>query len=283
MSFFSLWPLWLLYAIEPFVTWLLYKPLKYRRKIIVGNISRSFPEKSPAEIKQIVKKFYKHLTIITFEAVKSRRIPIDKMCERFQLINGELIEQMSEQYGGAILLTPHFGNWEWGVCIGNQLKTPCISFYKTLHNAKDNAMMLADRNRFKMNLEPVSKAARVMLKNKNSQNSYVLLFDQHPVGTKQTEWITFLNQDTEINTSPAQMAAKFGYPLIYLRGDSIKKGYYTLTASLLEEQPKKEEALQLTKAYMQLLEQQIAENPSEWLWSHRRWKSQKPKDDTSDD
>jgi len=278
ISLFSRLPLRLLYAIEPCATFIVYRLLKYRRKIIIGNISRSFPSKRPDEIEFIAKQFYRHLTIITFEALKSRRIPVKEMCERFHLNNPELIEQLSEQYGGVLLMMPHYGNWEWGGCVGNQLKTPSIGFYKTLHNPKDNAMMLADRNRFKMEMKPVNQSARVMLKNKNSKNSYGILFDQHPVGTKQLDWMTFLNQPTEINTTPAKMAAKFGYPLIYLYQTSPKQGFYETTAEMIEEHPKKENATAITKKYMRILEKQINENPSEWLWSHRRWKSKAPED-----
>jgi KDO2-lipid IV(A) lauroyltransferase len=28
----------------------------------------------------------------------------------------------------------------------------------------------------------------------------------------------------------------------------------------------------ITKKYVELLEKQIVDDPSQWLWSHRRWK-----------
>jgi KDO2-lipid IV(A) lauroyltransferase len=278
ISFFSWLPLRFLYALEPTISFILYKLLKYRRGIIIGNISRSFPEKSPDEIEFIAKQFYKHLSIITLEALKSRKIPRKEICARFHLQNPELVEEICKQYGGALLLTSHFGNWEWGVCLGDQLKTHCIGFYKTLHNPKDNALMLADRNRFKTQLEPVNQAARILLKNKQSGNAYILLCDQHPVGSKQTAWMTFLNQPTEVNMTPALLGAKFGYPIIYLHETSPKKGYYEVIAHIIEEHPQKEDALAITKKYMHILEKQIQDYPSQWLWSHRRWKSKPPED-----
>ena len=53
-----------------------------------------------------------------------------------------------------------------------------------------------------MQLEPVDQAAKVLLKTKNKNNSYVILFDQNPVGTKQIAWMKWPNQTTKINLSP---------------------------------------------------------------------------------
>jgi lauroyl/myristoyl acyltransferase len=33
---------------------------------------------------------------------------------------------------------------------------------------------------------------------------------------------------------------------------------------------------EITKLHAQKLEQQILDNPARWLWSHKRWKHQKP-------
>jgi KDO2-lipid IV(A) lauroyltransferase len=283
-SLISRLPLKALYHFEPILAFLLSRVIHYRKKVIVTNLQNAFPQACDHEITTITKAYYKHLARIILEALSSKSMPIHEMCERFHLTNPNLIEALCEKYGGALLLTPHFGNWEWGVSLGNQLKTPCTSFYKKLHDPKANAALLADRNRFHMTLEPVNLAARVLLKHKNTKTSYVLLFDQQPSGTKQTAWMNFLNQATEINTAPAKMAAQFGYPLIYLKETSVKKGYYQITALLIEESPKKEDALRITKKYMHILEKQIIDNPSQWLWSHRRWKSKKPDHlDISDD
>ena len=276
ISLLSRLPLRVLYSFEPWLAFALRRMIQYRKKVIVSNLQKSFPHLSKDKMSTIIKDYYRHLSRIMIEALKSKYMPIEEMCERFHLKNPELIEEMCQQYGGALLLTPHFGNWEWGVCLGDQLKTPSIGFYKTLHNSKANEALLKGRNRFQMTLEPVNQAARVLLKNKNSQTSYIVLFDQQPSGTKQTAWITFLNQPTEINLTPAKIAAQLGYPLIYLHENLVKKGYYHITAELVEEKPRSEDAIPITKKYMRMLEKQIIDNPSLWLWSHRRWKFKKP-------
>ena len=276
ISLLSRLPLRLLYCLEPLIAFILHCAIQYRKKVILTNLERSFPNCSKDEITSIAKKYYKHLATLMLEALKSKHMSVCQMRQRFHLRNPELIEGMCKQYGGALLLTPHFGNWEWGACLGDQIKTPCIGFYKTLHDLAANAGLLKTRNRFQIKLEPVNQAARVLLKNKNSQTSYIVLFDQQPSGTKQTAWMTFLNQPTEINTTPAKLAAKFGYPLIYLHETLEKKGYYQITATLIEEQPQTKDAIMITKKYMRMLEKQIRHNPSLWLWSHRRWKSKKP-------
>ena len=279
LNLLSRLPLKRLYQLRPLIVWILSKILKYRYQVIKQNLQNAFPSKSAADIEQLIHDYYHHLATITLEALKSKHMDIAEMSQRFHLTNPELVEQMCRQYGGALLLTPHFGNWEWGVSLGDQMQTPCTSFYKKLHNPKANGALLNDRNRFKMDLKPVNEAAKVLLKNKNSENSYVILFDQHPVGSKQIEWITFLNQPTAVNTTPAQLAAKLNYPIIYLNETFHGEGHYQMTAELIAEQPSKEQALSLTKSIYNKLEQQIKQHPSQWLWSHKRWKSKPPHSD----
>jgi KDO2-lipid IV(A) lauroyltransferase len=53
-------PYFILYRVSDFVYFLMYYIIGYRKKVIVDNISKSFPAKSSEEITKIVKKFYSH-------------------------------------------------------------------------------------------------------------------------------------------------------------------------------------------------------------------------------
>jgi KDO2-lipid IV(A) lauroyltransferase len=275
-------PLSCLYALAPLIYYIVRSVIHYRQKVVQKNLQAAFPDLSNSERLKIEKQFYRHLVDLTVETIKGESMSLQQMCKRFHLINPEIIEQASKQYGGALLLAPHYANWEWGICIGDQLTTPCTSFYKTLHDKKANAMLLASRSRFNMQLASVDTAARTLLKQKNTQMSYVILFDQHPNSIKKTAWMQWLNQPTEINTTPARLANKFNYPLIYLDIKRIKRGYYTLTAEKLA-LPVGATPKAITKLYMDKLAKQIAADPSQWLWSHKRWKTSPPTDEAIDD
>ncbi|NBW59969.1 MAG: hypothetical protein EBR41_05320, partial [Crocinitomicaceae bacterium] len=58
----------------------------------------------------------------------------------------------------------------------------------------------------------------------------------------------------------------------YFTIHKVKRGYYSLELKLLSDKPKTLDYGYLTSAYTTLLEKDILLNPSNWLWSHKRWK-----------
>jgi len=50
---------------------------------------------------------------------------------------------------------------------------------------------------------------------------------------------------------------------------------YSITFEVISTEPKKTKKGEITKCYLKLLEKQIKKEPSQWLWSHRRWRHSK--------
>ncbi|MBO5594894.1 MAG: acetyltransferase, partial [Prevotella sp.] len=54
----SIFPMWAHYLFSDALYFLLYHVVGYRRRIVRGNISSAFPEKSEAEVRQVEREFY---------------------------------------------------------------------------------------------------------------------------------------------------------------------------------------------------------------------------------
>ena len=65
------------------------------------------------------------------------------------------------------------------------------------------------------------------------------------------------------------------YPVVFCDMKQIDSGMYTITLETLTENPEETNDGEITKIYFDRLESQIKKNPSQWLWSHRRWKHKK--------
>ena len=52
----------------------------------------------------------------------------------------------------------------------------------------------------------------------------------------------------------------------------ISRGYYKYRLKLISVNVAEEEEYAATEKYARLLEESIQEYPSDWLWTHRRWK-----------
>jgi len=61
-------------------------------------------------------------------------------------------------------------------------------------------------------------------------------------------------------------------PVMFVAMKRVKRGHYETEILEIDKPPFRTENHFITKKYIRLVEQSIRENPSDWLWSHRRWK-----------
>jgi KDO2-lipid IV(A) lauroyltransferase len=71
---------------------------------------------------------------------------------------------------------------------------------------------------------------------------------------------------------PEQLSRKLNMPVAYLNISRLKRGRYKARLDLICEDPSKLEEGEITRRFSSLLEAGIRANPSDWLWSHKRWK-----------
>ena len=61
-------------------------------------------------------------------------------------------------------------------------------------------------------------------------------------------------------------------PVIFMDIQRVKRGYYSVTFSVLYDGKEKVEELEITRRYAAILEKIIRRTPHLWIWSHKRWK-----------
>jgi KDO2-lipid IV(A) lauroyltransferase len=73
-------------------------------------------------------------------------------------------------------------------------------------------------------------------------------------------------------TGPGKGAVKNNTAVVYVAFHKVKRGYYSFKAIPLVENGSDHTPEQLTILYRNALEETIRNNPSNYLWSHRRWR-----------
>ena len=66
----SLLPLTILYGLSEFAFFIIYRVMKYRKDVVMDNLTKAFPEKSEEEKELIAKKFYRNFTDTFIETIK---------------------------------------------------------------------------------------------------------------------------------------------------------------------------------------------------------------------
>ena len=244
----------------------------YRKKVIIENLSKSFPQKSLPEILKVKNDFYKNLSDVIIETLKSFTITSKEIKKRVVFTNPELAENFIHQNQPFITLSTHQCNWEWQLLSSCLLGFPIDAAYKKLTNKTVDQMMLSMRSAFGANLIESKSFLRTAIKRKNIVRGIAMVGDQRP--PKNSEFRTdFLHQDTVMFTGAEKLAKAFNYPVLFMEMKRVKRGKYTITLSPISAPPySKEDDYSITKKYCELTERSIYENPGDWLWSHKRWK-----------
>ena len=271
----SLLPLSILYGISNFFLLVVYNILGYRKEVVLGNLKRSFPEKTEQEINAIAHKFYKHFGQLAAEGIKGMTISKKELLRRYHFTNPELVEEYYKKGLSVILVSGHFNNWEFLVqSLDLQFSHQGVGVGKKITSQGSGKIMQDARTRFGMHIWDLENARENFKNNIENKKLFtcMLLADQSPGNPEKSFWMRFLNQDTPTIYGPEYFAKKYNLPVLYYEVKKVKRGYYELTLTMVTEHPTEESYGDITYKHNKLLEQSIVNNPEFWLWSHKRWK-----------
>lgn len=271
-------PFWCIYLLSDLL-YVVFRIVPYRKRVIEGNIRRSFPEKTDREINRLVKQFYRHFTDILAEGIKNLSISEKELRKRYNVRNPEVMEHLYQQNKSVLLVSGHYNNWEWLITSQNFLFS---------HQAMGIGMPLTSkfwdkkvnerRERFGM-VVVHSKNFKDKIKEQSGQPIAILtLSDQSPGDARKSYWMEFLNQQTAVLFGAELMAHEHDFAVVFYQTRKIKRGYYEMELQLITDAPKTMKWGEITEAHTHLLEKAIREQPPFWLWSHKRWKREVPGD-----
>jgi len=267
-------PLPILYVISDFLFFLSYHIVRYRRSLVQRNLVRSFPEKSPAEIRSIQREFYHNLCDYAVETLKLLTIDQHDLAKRVVFKNGHILEKYKANNQSVLLLASHQFNWEWLLASGNFNLPVAIDFvYQPIQNHVVNRFLLACRTRFGAHPIKRNELAREIIRRKNLLRGVAIVADQYPGHGRDKKYLTtFLHQETAFFYGTNQLAILTQYPIFYAENRKIKRGYYEVTLINIAEPPYDRNTDEVIDRYVKAAEKVIREYPSGWLWSHNRWK-----------
>lgn len=258
---------------------LLYHVVRYRRKMVNKNLASAFPELSETERKQIAKAFYHQFCDTIVENIYGYRCPDEEMKQRVVFEGMEEANRLIEAAGGGIFMLAHMGNWEWMASV-QQWVSPGVkelNVYRKQKNARMDQLMLALRAQRGGECVDKQRILREMIRYRAEKQTITigLISDQKPRPAVTRTWVTFLHQETGFLDGGEVLGKKFGYPVFYAYITRPKRGYYHVVMKQLSARPEQTKEGEITTAYAQVLERNIIEQPSLWLWSHNRWKHKK--------
>lgn len=268
----SLLPFFIIYGISEFAFFIMHHVVGYRRKIVMENIARAFPEKPEAERKKIAAQFYRNLVdnfLETFKMLSMRKATMEKRA-RFEL---DEVREMIGKGKNIVFLSGHQMNWEWGPwALANGIKIPLLGPYMRIASPAVNRLFLKIRGRTGVILVDATRFSTTITRVSKGQHGIGLIADQSPSSEQNTNWMYFFGEAAPFAVGPEKRAKQTKAAVFFIDFIKLKRGYYLYKAELITEDGSLAEKGEIMRAYRDMLEASVRKQPSNYLWSHRRWK-----------
>ncbi len=268
-------PFPILYFLSDILFFFVYHLFRYRRKVTERNLRLSFPGEDERQLKITARRFYHYLCDLMVEILKTSSLKPDEILQRMVIKNPEVVNGYHEQGRSVIVMSMHYGNWEWLCGMPLVLKHHHFAVYKSQQDSSFENYLNKVRARF--GAEPVSMSVtlRRLLEAEKEGIPVLtgLLADQSPPWNHPF-WTTFMNQPAMFFNGPAKLASRFNHPVIFQHVRCKKQGYYETWFEVLFDNPQDVEEETIINTYVSKAESVIREKPEYYLWSHRRWKYQ---------
>lgn len=264
-----------MYLLSDILYFIAYHLAGYRRKVVRENLSACFPDKSIQERRKIERQYYRHMCDLLIEGAYNLVASPEAIKRHYRLTNRQLVDRYYEQGRTVVLMSAHYGNWEYMVSSLNmQLLHHGIGVGKPLDDKSVAAFITRRRTRYGTQVVDQSDVRQhvAFYDRYHVPCALMMLSDQSPSNPHKSYWTQFLGRDTAFLYGAEYFARKYNYPVLYYSVRKVKRGYYEVTFSPLCERPEEVPQYSIVESYVRRLEQEIQAAPQYWLWSHRRWK-----------
>jgi len=177
---------------------------------------------------------------------------------------------------GIVVATAHTGNWDFVACalgrdhidlsvVTKRLSAPALDDFWQARRASFGVELLHGAGVFGRAVDAVERGRAV-----------AMLIDQAPERRTAVTDLPFLGQGARCDTTAALLAARSGVPLVLALGRRLRDGRHHVDVPLVLEPPPRATQQWVETATRELnaaLERFVREEPSQWLWMHRRWKT----------
>ncbi|MBI2439912.1 MAG: lysophospholipid acyltransferase family protein [Lentisphaerae bacterium] len=256
--------------------WLLGSLLRYRRGEVLSTIQRCFPEKTLAETRAVADGMYRHLGTLLIEALRSGRLSPAALAAEVDFSDLDKAMRLLEEGRGLLVLTAHVGNFELLAMLAAFKGAPLSVLVKELKPKWLNAWWVATRAKFGVKMLPARNSYRACREVLKANGILGFILDQN---MKRNRGIFVDYFGAAACTSPglALLSAQCGAPVLpafMLRGSDGRHRLHVLDPLKPPAGTDQEAIRQATQAYTTIIEQFVRAHPEQWIWLHRRWRTQ---------
>jgi KDO2-lipid IV(A) lauroyltransferase len=259
---------------------LLFKAMKKRRQVAIDNVRLAFPGQSEAAARQIARRSMQNGAMTMFEFVRLASATPQEISDYVIWDGIEHFSDALEKGRGALMMTAHLGNWEMMAAAVAQ-SFPITVVARPTSNKAIQEQILRVRGH---------NGLKVISKHNSSRATLDALKKNHVLGIVPDQYagpdgmlLPFFGRPTRVVSSVARFSMMSGAPIVPTFGTRrrpwISDGRIVTRVSpgyVIENNRQRREEIvrEGTLRTIDDLENIIRRYPDNWLWLHRRWRSE---------
>ena len=247
----------------------LFAPAFKSKKIIDKNLSIFASEVPNIDKNQIISEMWKNygMTFIEYMFLNTFR----KNSSHIEIKGDENLNVAISKKKPVIFVSGHFANFELMSMEITKKNIKLATIYRPLNNIFLNPFMEILRKKFicKNQIKKGLNGVRDAIEYIKNDFSIALMIDQR---VSEGEKINFYKKPALTTTLPAQLALKYKLSIIpvFIQRKSNSKFVLEFQNEIKSEDF--HDKLELTQKLNEVLEKMVVRNPSQWIWTHDRWK-----------
>jgi KDO2-lipid IV(A) lauroyltransferase len=247
------------------------------RRIAADNLRRAFPEWDDARVDSAARDVYAHFGSVLLDILwmEGRRPE-----ELLALTDVEGLENVTAALAagrGVLCPTGHFGNWEFQGVASSALIGGFAVIARPLDNPTLDRRLVALRTSSGNTVIYKHRALAQAMRTIRDGGLVAILIDQN-VQAGDGVFVRFFGRPACTTTAAAALALKTGCAIVPVRCPLGPDGRYRMVYGPPVEWKgtgrREEDVSALTQHLTSIIEGWIRETPEQWLWIHRRWKTQ---------
>ncbi|MEK6743727.1 MAG: lysophospholipid acyltransferase family protein [Nitrospirota bacterium] len=251
-----------------------YYLLSRERHRAIAHLSSVFPERRAVWVRQIAHRTFIHLgkSLLETMTVDPRRLRSDVTFRGSEHLDAAVV-----QGKGVVFVTGHIGNWElMGHAVAARHSLSVVAAPIEPEPVNDMIVGLRARMGVRTILRSRAGAAKELIRVFRENRILGILIDQDT--DVEGAFVDFMGRPAWTPTAAAQMAIKFGAPVLFGYVQRGSDNRHTITIEgpleLIRTGNDAEDIRTNTAMFTKLIETAILQNPEQWVWMHRRWRRQ---------
>ena len=183
----------------------------------------------------------------------------------------DILDEIIREKKSVVFISAHFNNFELMALCLEKAGIDLAAIYRPLNNFFLNNTMEKIRKKYicRNQIKKGKSGSREILKFIKQNFSIALMIDQRvSEGVKSN----FFNRLALTTSIPAQIIKKYDLEIVPVYIERKNKIYFNMSIDKPIKFNNKSEIIDITNRLNNVIEKRILSNPSQWIWTHNRWK-----------